>query len=156
MNQVKSFSSRYTDNGDGTVTDNRSGLIWLKNANCFGKQNWKTAMQSATDLASGQCGLRDGSRAGMWRLPTKNEWEAMIDNRYGSRQKPGLALSNTAGNGPWKEGNPFSGVQSNYYWSSTTDANSATNAWNVLLGSGSVYTDDKSVTFYVWPVRGWQ
>ena len=27
---------RFTDNGDGTVTDNLTGLIWLKNANCFG------------------------------------------------------------------------------------------------------------------------
>jgi uncharacterized caspase-like protein len=26
-------SSRYRDNGDGTVTDNRTGLIWMKNAN---------------------------------------------------------------------------------------------------------------------------
>ena len=25
---------RFTDNGDGTVTDNLTGLIWLKNANC--------------------------------------------------------------------------------------------------------------------------
>ena len=27
---------RFTDNSDGTVTDNLTGLIWLKNANCFG------------------------------------------------------------------------------------------------------------------------
>ncbi|OAD19361.1 thrombospondin type 3 repeat-containing OmpA/MotB protein [Candidatus Thiomargarita nelsonii] len=63
-------SYRYSDNGDGTVTDNRSGLIWLKNANCFGKQKLKIAMQSAANLADGQCGLRDGSRRGDWRLPT--------------------------------------------------------------------------------------
>ena len=25
---------RFTDNADGTVTDNLTGLIWLKNANC--------------------------------------------------------------------------------------------------------------------------
>ena len=29
---------RFTDNGNGTVTDNLTGLIWLKNANCFGKE----------------------------------------------------------------------------------------------------------------------
>ncbi|MEK8017026.1 MAG: protein kinase, partial [Candidatus Parabeggiatoa sp.] len=28
-------AARYTDNGDGTITDNITGLIWLKNANCF-------------------------------------------------------------------------------------------------------------------------
>jgi len=30
---------RFTDNEDGTVTDNLTGLIWLKNANCFGAKN---------------------------------------------------------------------------------------------------------------------
>jgi hypothetical protein len=34
---------RYTDNDDGTVTDNNTGLIWLKNANAFGRQNWNIA-----------------------------------------------------------------------------------------------------------------
>ena len=29
---------RFTDNGNGTVTDNLTGLIWLKNANCFGHE----------------------------------------------------------------------------------------------------------------------
>ncbi|MDM8562794.1 choice-of-anchor D domain-containing protein [Candidatus Marithioploca araucensis] len=43
---------RYTDNGDGTVTDNRSGLIWLKNASCFYLE-WREAKQSAANLASG-------------------------------------------------------------------------------------------------------
>ncbi|MEN8217889.1 MAG: DUF1566 domain-containing protein [Pseudomonadota bacterium] len=112
-------SYRYTDNGDGTVTDNRSGLIWMKNANCFGEQNWKTAMRSAANLAHGQCGLRDGSRRGMWRLPTKKELVAMIDHKY---RRP--ALSNAAGSGHWKEGDAFSGVQTVNYWSSTTDTHS--------------------------------
>jgi len=30
-----SVDPRFTDNGDGTVTDNLTGLIWLKDANCF-------------------------------------------------------------------------------------------------------------------------
>jgi len=34
---------RFTDNGDGTVTDNLTGLIWLINANCFGEQTWTQA-----------------------------------------------------------------------------------------------------------------
>ena len=75
-------SYRYTDNGNGTVTDNRSELIWLKNANCFEQQNWEPAMQNAANLANEQCGLSDGSTSGMWRLPTKDEWEAMVDSKY--------------------------------------------------------------------------
>ena len=30
-----SVDSRFTDNGDGTVTDNLTGLIWLKDAGCL-------------------------------------------------------------------------------------------------------------------------
>ena len=55
---------RFTDNGDGTVTDNLTALIWLKNANCFGAKNWATALSDANALASGSCGLSDGSIAG--------------------------------------------------------------------------------------------
>jgi hypothetical protein len=150
-----SSSNRYTDNGDGTVTDNRSGLIWLKNANCFGEQNWETAMQSAANLASGQCGLRDGSKRGMWRLPTKDEWKAMIDKKYVDRENWSQpVISNAAGTGPWKEGDAFSGVQSGNYWTATTVASVTTGAWCVNLKYGYVGTNDESSAYYVWPVRG--
>ena len=143
-------SYRYTDNGDGTVTDNRSGLIWLKKANCFCRQNWKTAMQSAANLAHGRCGLRDGSRAGMWRLPTILELEAMMDEKYDSP-----TLSNAAGTGPWKEGDAFSGVQTFYYWSSTPYATDTNDAWFVYFGYGGVVHDgDKTTPVCVWPLRG--
>jgi len=142
----KPSSSRYSDNGDGTVTDNRTGLIWLKKANCSGRMTWKEAMQWAAKLAKGQCGLREGSRAGMWRLPTRDEWKAMMDKRY---KAP--ALSNAAGTGQWKEGDVFSGVQW-FYWSSTTSGSSS--AWNVHLNDGVVIYNVKSGTDYVWAVRG--
>ena len=29
------LNARLTDNGDGTVKDERTGLLWLKDANCF-------------------------------------------------------------------------------------------------------------------------
>ena len=148
-------SYRYIDNGDGTVTDNRTGLRWLKNANCFGEQNWKKAMQSAAKLASGQCGLSDGSKQGMWRLPSKEEWEAMIDEKYVDRENYSQPiLSNAAGTGPWKEGDAFSGVQRNFYWSSTPDASDTNYAWVVDLRYGCVDGSFKPSTRDVWPVRG--
>jgi hypothetical protein len=59
---------------DGTVTvGGLSGLVWLKNANCFGEQNYSQAVSSARNLKSGSCGLTDGSKAGDWRLPTIEE-----------------------------------------------------------------------------------
>src|SRR5262245_29769478 len=59
---------------NGTVKDVTTGLVWLKNANCFGLTNWADANIKAAALASGQCGLTDGSKAGDWRLATKDEW----------------------------------------------------------------------------------
>ena len=143
-----SKTNRYIDNGDGTVTDNRTGLIWLKNASCFGKHNWEMAMQSAAKLADGQCGLSDGSKAGDWRLPILDEWEAMIDKKY---SQP--VISNAAGTDKWQEGDAFSGVQTDFYWSYTPDANVTAYAWFVYLDYGNVSTNGKAFTGYVWPVR---
>jgi hypothetical protein len=40
------LKDRFTDNGDGTVTDNLTGLIWLKNADCFGSRTWHEALHN--------------------------------------------------------------------------------------------------------------
>ena len=70
---------RFTDNGDGTVTDNLTGLIWLKYANCFGETNWHDALDASNNLTNGQCGLSDGSNLGDWRLPNEGELGSLID-----------------------------------------------------------------------------
>jgi len=41
---------RFTDNGDGTVTDNLTALIWLKNADCFGTRVWADALSDCNNL----------------------------------------------------------------------------------------------------------
>ena len=51
--------------GKGTVTDNLTRLIWLKNANAFGVRTWEQALSDANTLASGSAGLTDGSVAGI-------------------------------------------------------------------------------------------
>jgi hypothetical protein len=92
---------RFTDHGDGTVTDNLTGLIWLKNANCFGRRTWNQALSECNNLANGSCGLTDGSSAGDWRLPNVRELQSLVDY---SRYDPALPA-----------GHPFSNVQSTYY-----------------------------------------
>ena len=87
---------RFTDNNNGTVTDNLTGLIWTKNANGFLKY-WADALSLANSLKSGDAGLTDGSKAGDWRLPNLQELESLID--YGSND-PALPA-----------GPPFKGVQ---------------------------------------------
>ena len=59
---------RFEDNGDGTITDHLTGLVWLKNAGCAGLMNWYDALTYCNNLAHGSCGLTDGSVAGGWRL----------------------------------------------------------------------------------------
>jgi len=118
---------RFTDNGNGTVTDNLTGLIWLKNANCFDIRSWATALTDASMLNSGECGLTDGSVEGNWRLPNVREMQSLVDYE---RSNPALPSSH-----------PFSGVpsnDSNYYWTSTTFQPYTSNAWLVRLIFGSV------------------
>ena len=53
-------------------------------------------------------------------------------------------------------GYPFTGVQSNNYWSSTTNASySYTDAaWDMNLNFGVLGANVKGNSAYVWPVRG--
>jgi hypothetical protein len=73
---------RFIDNGDGTVKDNCTGLIWLKNANCFGRKRWHAAIDASNGLEDGQCGLSDDSIAGDWHLPNIRELLSLVD--YGN------------------------------------------------------------------------
>jgi hypothetical protein len=142
---------RFTDNLDGTVTDRLTGLIWLKRADCAGQKTWTDALMFANSLydgwtgdgSGGDCGLSDGSSANDWRLPNVRELLSLID--FG-RHNPALP-----------DGHPFSGVLSEYYWSSTTNAAliRPENAWRVFMNSGFTDTDPKGTKdLYVWPVRG--
>lgn len=138
---------RFADNNNGTVTDNLTGLVWLKDANCAGTKAWTAALVWAAALASGQtcanANLSDGSVAGQWRLPTIKELSSLVN---AGASNPALPA-----------GHPFVGVQSYYYWSSTTHASSSSYAWYVsLLDDGYVGAGVKTYNISVWPVRGGQ
>jgi hypothetical protein len=133
-------SPRFTDNDDGTVTDNLTGLVWLKNANCFGTRTWADALRDANNLASGSCGLTDGSTVGQWRLPNVNELESLVH-------------AGQADIATWLNTQGFSNVEPKPYWSSTTYARDTGYAWYVYMWDGIVYASDKSTSLSVWPVR---
>lgn len=157
-------SPRFIDNGNGTVTDKLTGLIWLKEANCTdtvggversdGLLGWVSALAWSSGLANGKCGLSDNSVAGDWRLPNIVELRSLIDY---SRYDPALS-----------DGHPFGNVRLNWYWSSTTNPITTTGAYNVGLGRGSIHVtvkypaqygasrvgDKGEVPLGVWPVRG--
>jgi hypothetical protein len=141
---------RFKDNGNGTVTDNLTGLIWLKNANCFGYATLALSLSACNTLANGSCGLTDGSNPGDWRLPNRYELESLLNMAYF-----GPALSNAAGTGHWSEGDPFTNVQSLLpYWSSTTLAANTGGAWHVNVDIGQVSFDVNYIDRFIWPVRG--
>jgi hypothetical protein len=131
---------RLTDNGNGTVTDNLTGLIWLKNADCFGQKNWATALSDCNNLTAGYCGLTDGSVAGDWRLSNIKEIQSLID--YGNYS---VALPS---------GHPFALGFSKDYWLSTTHPLFTQEyAWYVIMVSGTLDLDSKVITHRVWCVR---
>lgn len=68
-------SPRFTDNGDGTVTDNLTSLIWLKDANCFGSRKWQDALDIVADFNSNpekyNCVNYSTASYSDWRLPKR-------------------------------------------------------------------------------------
>ncbi|MEI8324744.1 MAG: hypothetical protein WCH44_05140 [Betaproteobacteria bacterium] len=54
---------RFINNGDGTVADTVTVLTWLRQADCIGRP-WSAVIATVNTLASGPCGLIDGSSAG--------------------------------------------------------------------------------------------
>ncbi|HHL35312.1 MAG TPA: DUF1566 domain-containing protein [Desulfobulbaceae bacterium] len=148
-----SAAIRFTDNGDGTVTDNLTDLVWLQDASCSDlatdKDTWDNALAAANGLAEGLCNLTDGSSAGDWRLPNLFELESLRDM---SENAP--SLTRTSGQAP---GYPFTGVMPNgglySYWTSTTLDRGTTMAWIVGFLDGAALFDAKTSSYYIWPVR---
>lgn len=168
----------YVDCGNGTVTDNRTGLVWLAKADCFGLLDWHEAMESVAGLsdvddafctdkgatqAECDCGLGDGSSPGEWRLPSVTEWQTMVGDALGQGGDPDCTASpptitNDSGGGCLVSGpTSFSDVQQSSYWSSSTLPTSSGFAWLVHLGSGNLAPGTgKQDVSWVWPVRGGQ
>ena len=144
MGWSSAAGSGLTDKGNGTVTDIVTGLIWTKDGNCFGATTWSDAFTACNGLASGACGLSDGSVAGDWRLPNINELRSLVD----LSQTPALP-----------DGHPFTNLVDpavDNYWSSTTYADYPVGQWSVYFFDGSVNNYDKGSLMYVWCVRGGQ
>ncbi len=102
---------RFTDMGDGTVRDETTGLIWLKNANAFSDTYSSDAEDIVAELNSGEYGLNDGSTEGDWRLPHIGEWKNLRSKRTYDNPP---ALDDTSGNGQWTPGTRLSAYNQRY------------------------------------------
>jgi alpha-tubulin suppressor-like RCC1 family protein len=120
------------DNGDQTVTDPATGLIWQQET-VPGTFNWTQALTHIQNLnTSGFGGYSD------WRLPNIKELASLIDHsQSGTPIDPLLAFM----------------TQPGHYWSSTTNTNNSDQAWLAGFDTGIVNQFNKSGSFYVRAVR---
>ena len=130
---------RFSDNGDGTITDEMTYLVWLKNPGLLVATNWTGALDQVNALKDGDAGLSDGSVAGKWRLPNIRELNSLMAAR---QKNPAL---------PW--GHPFLGIQSTHYWSSTTYAPQSGEAFVLDLNTGAIQRRAKNTVQKTWAVR---
>jgi hypothetical protein len=128
--------------------------------------DWANAMEETALLASGDCGLTDGSQRGDWRLPTLLEWQ--MTSRASNTLGCVPALTNVSGGGCIPAApNQFIGFDQVVFWSSVGAREQAVAfvlafgqgecgpwlppvCW--AFGFGSVAPKDNPETF-VWPVR---
>ena len=135
---------RFNDNGDGTVTDFLTGLIWMKQIDCLGDQWWNMIMISIGLLNDGSvtCTGYAAGTYGDWRAPNIKEYLSLVS--YG-KSSPALP-----------DGHPF--LSSDYalsLWTSTTFAGDTLMKWYVNFGTGGVGVDGVTDQMIgVWPVRG--
>lgn len=133
---------RFVDNGDGTVTDRKTNLMWTKNG-------WRIDFFSALKWQEANIKCEQFKLAGYadWRLPTIKEWESLVD-----REKEYPALI---------EPNPFENVIVHMpYWSRTEfgsnrDVSSTTpsRAYTIMLYYGRVGHQNINKRAFVLPVR---
>jgi len=135
--------SRFTDHGDGTVSDAATGLVWkrcaegLSGAGCASGAvstfTWQNALQRAADA--------DFADRTDWRLPNKNELESLVERRC---YDP--AINATF----------FPNTPSSWIWSASPYAGYPNYAWLVGFPNGSVYYGGKYGAGSVRLVRGGQ
>lgn len=141
--------SRYRNNGDETVTDLSTGLIWkqcaegLSGADCLTGNPSTFTWQQALQHAEAQ--VFAGSS--LWRLPNKNELASLVERRCFDPAINGRFFPNTPSDGFWSSSPDIEGSFNGY---------GPVSAWYVEFLDGRMYQNFKSIPFSVRLVRGGQ
>jgi len=122
-------AATYLDNGDQTVTDMKTGLVWDQRDTTT--KTWEAALSYCETLTHGT--KTD------WRLPNRNEILSLVE--YTKTSRP---VINTTF---------FPGAVSNYYWTSTSYTANVSSAWSVYFSDGNVYAGSRASSYYVRCVR---
>ncbi len=150
--------ARFVDNGDGTVTDNLSALVWEKKDELDGIHNkdttysWTTSDGDLTDedgtvftdfLATLNAGEGFAGANG-WRLPTFVELLTIV------LPEPYICVTNPCID-------PIFGPTNDPYMTSTTYGNLLTSEWLISFSDGSAGTGvgkSNAIYYYARAVRG--
>jgi len=122
----------FKDNGDGTISDLNTGLMWKKDESP--NLNWENALKYCQELDLG--GYRD------WRLPTIRELPTILDMSF----KDGV----------WFHKQFFPGTQTaplGFYWASTTYGDTFGWGENFQFGYDGYYAGKKEGKYPFRPVR---
>jgi len=125
----------YTDNNDGTVTDNVTQLMWQKTVN-VNTYTFASAKTYCANTLSNQ-GLAHHHD---WRLPSRIELLSLVNYDIAS---PGPTIDSTA----------FPNTPAAFFWSSTSFAITPSAAWFVSFGSGNSGFRDMGDLYQVRCVR---
>jgi hypothetical protein len=144
----------YTDNGDGTIRDRRTGLTWEKLSNDGtihdkdGTYTWAEAFAKVADLNTAAFGGRTN-----WRLPSINELETLTN-----RSVVLPAVSTPFNTGCTANCTVLTcsctAAATMIHWSSSTYVNAPASAWLVNFFDGTAYVATKTDKYQVRAVRG--
>lgn len=143
----------FTDNGDGTVTDQGTGLVWEKLSSDGGIHDYAKSYTWAEAVSTKVATLNAASFAGHddWRLPNIVELESL--RNFGALEPAVYPAFDTACAADCSS-TTCSCTQPGFYWSSTTPLSQLSFAWHVSFLKGTTYPGAKTELGYVRAVRG--
>lgn len=146
----------YVDNGDGTVTDLATSLMWEKisdDGTIHDKDrtfSWNDAF--AVKIAT----LNSTSFAGHddWRLPNVRELQSIVNYQNMNPAVSPVFHTGCVNDCAATGATPCSCTMADNYWSSSTYVNTLHFAWHVLFNVGFVTANNKGFANHVRAVRG--
>jgi hypothetical protein len=144
----------YVDNGDGTITDTQTGLMWEKLCDDGGLHDKDATYTWADAFAVKIAGLNAGGGfAGHtdWRLPNVKELQSLAN--FGA-SAPAVSAAFTTACVPDCTVTTCSCTRSGNHWSATSYLGAPGFAWILDFTAGTVFHDFKPTPLYARGVRG--